>query len=236
MARVANLDKNPRVKTLVSITGEKYKHYKVILTDTFYRKVYRGDSVPCSIYGKDRIKALQELIAKLESRDPKDFAVTECEIGASSLTDAHEYVNKLLTLDGWYQYRAGMIATIQDEIKKEEEKVIACEKEDRERAVYSFDGWKKAIISGNGSGFYGKDDWEIRGLCGNTTKSISESTLSVTEWKERELKRIKETQEKLVANIALLESLDVNEVQSWMDALKVNATEFIETGVDHEID
>ena len=133
MARVATIDKNPRVKTLVSITGDKYKkNYKVILVDTFYRKVYRGDS-HCSIYGEARVNALQEQILNLESHDPKDFALTECEIGATTLTDAHDYVNMLLTLEGWHQYRSGMISCIQEEIKKEEERVKARNRKDRER-------------------------------------------------------------------------------------------------------
>jgi hypothetical protein len=238
MARVATLDKNCRVKTLVSITGDKYKNYKVILVDTFYRKIYRGDAVHCSIHGEARIKALQELILKLESRDPKDFAVTECEIGASTLTDAHDYVYKLLTLEGWHQYRAGMISGIQEEIKKEEELVNARNREDRERTSYRFDSgcWKDVIISGDGNGLFGKEDWEIKGMVGRTTKAISSNTKTVSDWKDTELKRLKETLTKLNGNIALLESLDVNEVQSWMDALKVNATEYIETGLDHEFE
>lgn len=235
MARVANLDKNPRVKTLVSITGDGYKNYKVILVDTFYRKVYRGDAVHCSIHGEARIKVLQELITKLETRDPKDYAVIDCQFNASTLTDAHDYINKLLTLEGWHQYRTGMISAIQDEIKQEEKSVKSRKCEERERASYNYDGWKKNILSGDGTGIFGKEKWEIWGLVGNTTKAVANNTKPVSEWKDNELKRLKETLTKLNENIALLESLDVNEVQNWMDTLKVNAIEFIETGVDNRI-
>lgn len=236
MARVANLDKNPRVKTLVSITGDKYKNYKVILTDTFYRKVYRGDAVHCSVKYENHVKALQEQIIKLENRNPEDFALNgEIEIGASTLTDAHEKINSFLTLEGWHQYRAGMISAIQDEIKKEEEKIKVRDREDRERTTYRFDsGWKDVIISGDGDGIFGKEDWEINGMVGRTTKAIASNTKTVSEWKDTELKRLKETLIKLNENIALMESIDVDEVQHWMDALKVNATEYIENGVEHE--
>jgi len=237
MARVATLDKNCRVKTLVSITGDKYKNYKVILVDTFYRKVYRGDAIHCSIRHEDRIKALQEQILKLESRNPKDFALTECEIGASTLTDAHDYVYKLLTLEGWHQYRAGMISGIHEEIKKEEICIKYRDREKRECATYNFGTpWKKAILSGSHDGIFRKDDWEICGMVGRTTKEISQNNKNVSDWKERELKRLKDILTKLNENIALMESLDVNEVQSWMDALKVNATEYIENGLDHEFE
>lgn len=235
MARVATLDKNPRVKTLVSITGDKYKHYNVVLSETFYRKVYRGDAVHCSIHDEARINALQELITKLESRQPEEFALTECEIGASTLTDAHDYVNKLLTLEGWHQYRAGMISAIQDEIKKEEELVKDRNKSDRKRATYNFnEGWKRAILTDYDNRFMGLEDWEISGICGKTTKAVAEHTMNVADWKERELKRLKGCLEKLTTNIALMESIDVEEVQQWMDGLRTNAIDYIENAVDHE--
>lgn len=163
MARVANLDKNPRVAHY-SVSGEGYKSYNVTLNGTFYRKVYRGDAVNCYIHGEERIKALQELIVKLESRLPEEFALTTCSIGSSTLTGAHDYIDKLLTLEGWYQYRAGMISAIQDEIKQEEERVKERNKSDREEATYNFnEGWKCAILTDHKHRFCGLENWEING-------------------------------------------------------------------------
>ena len=224
MARVANLDKNPRVSHY-SVSGESYKIYKVTLNGTFYRKVYRGDAV--NFHGEERIKALQEQIATLESRLPEEFALTTCSIGSSTLTGAHNQIDKLLTLEGWYQYRAGMISAIQDEIKQEEERVKERNKSDREEATYNFnEGWKCAILTDDDI----LEDWELSGICGRTTKSVAEHTMTVSDWKERELKRLKGCLEKLTANIALMESIDVEEVQQWMDGLRTKAVDYIENG------
>ena len=234
MARVANLDKNPRVAHY-SVSGESYKSYKVTLNGTFYRKVYRGDSVNCYIHGEERIKALQELITKLESHLPEEFAITNCRVGSSTLSGAHDYIDKLLTLEGWHQYRAGMISAIQDEIKQEEERVKERNKSDREEATYNFnEGWKCAILTDHKHNFAGLNDWEINGICGKTTKAVADHTMTVSDWKERELKHLKECFEKLSNNISMLESLDVEEVQTWMDGLRNNAKEYIETAVEHE--
>ena len=234
MARTANLDKNPRVAHY-SVSGEGYKSYNVTLNGTFYRKVYRGDDVHCSIHGEARIKALQELITKLESRLPEEFAITTCSVGSSTLSGAHEYIDKLLTLEGWHQYRAGMISGIQDEIKQEEERVKERKKSDREEATYNFnEGWKGAILTDHKHRFSGLENWEINGICGKTVKAVAEHTMTVSDWKERELKRLKECFEKLSNNISMLESLDVEEVQTWMDGLRNNAKEYIETAVEHE--
>ena len=234
MARVANLDKNPRVAHY-SVSGEGYKSYNVTLNGTFYRKVYRGDAVNCSIHGEARIKALQELITKLESRLPEEFAVTSYTIGSSTLTGAHDQIDKLLTLEGWYQYRAGMISAIQDEIKQEEELVKERNKSDREEATYNFnEGWKCAILTDDDNRLMGLEDWQLSGICGRTTKAVAEHTMTVSDWKERELKRLKGCLEKLTANITLMESIDVEEVQQWMDGLRTNAKEYIETAVEHE--
>ena len=226
MARVANLDKNPRVSHY-SVSGESYKIYKVTLNGTFYRKVYRGDAVNCYIHGEERIKALQELITKLESHLPEEFAITNCRVGSSTLSGAHDYIDKLLTLEGWHQYRAGMISAIQDEIKQEEERVKERNKSDREEATYNFnEGWKCAILTDDDI----LEDWELSGICGRTTKSVAEHTMTVSDWKERELKRLKGCLEKLTANIALMESIDVEEVQQWMDGLRTKAVDYIENG------
>ena len=224
MARVANLDKNPRVSHY-SVSGESYKIYKVTLNGTFYRKVYRGDAV--NFHGEERIKALQEQIATLESRLPEEFAITNCRVGSSTLSGAHDYIDKLLTLEGWHQYRAGMISAIQDEIKQEEERVKERNKSDREEATYNFnEGWKCAILTDDDI----LEDWELSGICGRTTKSVAEHTMTVSDWKERELKRLKGCLEKLTANIALMESIDVEEVQQWMDGLRTKAVDYIENG------
>ena len=234
MARTANLDKNPRVAHY-SVSGDAYKSYNVTLNDTFYRKLYRGDAVNCYIHGEERIKLLQELITKLESRLPEEFAVTSYSIGSSTLSGAHDQINRLLTLEGWYQYRAGMISGIQDEIKQEEERVKERKKSDREEATYNFkEGWKGAILTDHKHRFCGLENWEINGICGKTVKAVAEHTMTVSDWKERELKRLKECFEKLSNNISMLESLDVEEVQTWMDGLRNNAKEYIETAVEHE--
>ena len=234
MARIANLDKNPRVAHY-SVSGDKYKSYNVTLTGTFYRKVYRGDSVHCFIHGEARIKALQEQIDKLESRQPEEFAVTTCSIGSSTLTGAHEQVNALLSRAGWYQYRAGMIDVIRDEIKQEEERVKERNKSDREEATYNFkEGWKGAILTDHAHRFCGLEDWEIVGICGRTTKAVANHTMTVSDWKEREMKRLKGCLEKLTVNISMMESLDVEEVQKWMDGLRNDAKEYIETAIKHE--
>jgi L-2-hydroxyglutarate oxidase LhgO len=78
------------------------------------------------------------------------------------------------------------------------------------------------------------ENWEINGICGKTVKAVAENTMTVSDWKERELKRLKECFEKLSNNISMLESLDVEEVQTWMDGLRNNAKEYIETAVEHE--
>ena len=231
MARIANLDKNPRVAHY-SVSGDAYKTYNVTLNDTFYRKLYRGDAVNCYIHGEERIKLLQELITKLESRLPEEFAITSYSIGSSTLSGAHDQIDKLLTLEGWHQYRAAMISAIRDEIKQEEEYIKANEREQRERACYS-DGNEtdvaKAIISGNFDMIMDYD-YRLHGICGNTAKSIVNSTMTVSEWKERELNRLRNIHSKLDANILLLEQMNVDDVQDWFNELKRNASTYIETG------
>ena len=232
MARVANLDKNPRVAHY-SVSGESYKLYKVTLNGTFYRKVYRGDAVNCYIHGEERIKALQEQIAKLESRLPEEFAITNCRVDSSTLSGAHDYIDKLLTLEGWHQYRAGMISAIQDEIKQEEERIKERDREDRANSVYpnmDHDWMNAMFIKTNRMSFFVPSSASIHGVVDHTVKEVAKSNVNVAEWKEKELNRLIQVLAEVHKNIEILEKVNVDEAQKWIDGLKTEAIDYIENG------
>jgi len=237
MARVANLDKNPRVAKFISVTGEKYKHYEVELNGKFYRKVYRDTIMGRYEKGEARINVLRGEIERLNAKNSDDHLVPiPCTIGASTLTDAHAEINKFLTLEGWHQYRAGVIASIEEQIKKEQEDLDREAKENRGEASYRFDSgtFQELITAGEGNRIFGKEDWEIIGATTNKVKDIAETPVNVAEWKEKQIARLKATLDKLNTNIAKVEAINVDEAQKWYDDMRIQAQDYIDGKVNVE--
>lgn len=235
MARVANLENNARVKNVVSVTGDKYKRYTVDLNDTFYVKVSYGDRIHSHESTKNRIDLLNAKIVRLENCKSADYLRTSIEIGASTLTEVHEAINNLQTLDQWNQYRLGMIDGIKEELAKVEEKIKEEDREHRGNATYTqmLEPWKNVIVQPHMKnpfrGFI-DDDTAIMGAVGHTVKEVAESNVNVAEWKEKELVRLYNVLGKLNKSIETLQRIDEQEAQEWINDLKKEAIDYIENG------
>ena len=237
MARVANLEKNGRVAKVISIHGDKYKHYEVEVNGQFYRKVHRSTCISRYQQYEEKIATLQEEITRLNAKTPEEHLVPcPCVIGASSLTNAHDQINSFQTLESWHQYRAGVISAIEAEIAKEELAIKARDKENRMEASYRFDSgtFQELLTAGEGNRIVGKEDWEIIGATTNKVKDIAETPVNVAEWKETQINRLKATLDKLTANIAKMEAINVDDAQKWYDDMRIQAQDYIDGKIQDE--
>ena len=234
MARVATLDKNPNVKTIVSVTGDKYKKYTVILNDVFYENVSYGDGIHPHESTEKQIDIINEKIARLENCKSSDYQRNSIEFYASTLTEAHEVINFLPSLEKWNQNRLDMIDYLKKLLNNSKEKLKDEDRKNRGRSTYTFkeEQWKSKIVKAQENQFPGCfiSSVDIKSAIGNTVKEVADSNVNVVNWKEMELKRLFEVLEKVNKNIEILQEINVQEAQQWIDDLKKEAIDYIENG------